>query len=522
MEFRILGPLEVWDEGQPVHVGGAKEQTLLAALLLNANEPVSTDRLIDELWGDHPPATARKSVQVRVAGLRRALHDSVLLSRSGGYLIRLDADQLDLHDFERLLGDGRRALLDGDSETAARTLREALALWRGPALADFAHESFAQPAIARLDELRLYAVELRLDAELALGLHAQLVGELRELIATHPLRERLYGQLMLALYRDGRQAEALDVYQRTRDQLVAELAIEPGPALRQLQQAILRQQPSLDLSIATPDRSILIAPQDAGQLDALVVLAESLATRPKRELILAQLIPESADVTRTAALLNERRQALLARGIAVRAVTFTSAAAGDDLVRIALEQDVDLLLVDGGSDASGSAVLETLLARAPCDVAVHIGRQDPPLEGPVLVLFGGGDHDWTAVEIGAWIAGARGTSLRLAGPRPARGRDASRALASASLAVQRVFGIPTEPVVIAPAEADVLAAAADAVVVVVGMPERWSQGGLGSVRTALAANARPPVLLVRRGLRPGGLAPRESLTRFTWTLGPAA
>ncbi len=522
MEFRILGPLEVWHEGRPVRVGGAKERALLVVLLLHANETVSVDRLIDELWSDPPPATARKSVQVRVAGLRRALRDGALLTRGSGYLIRLDADQLDLHRFERLLSDGRGALVAGDPSTAAGTLREALALWRGPALADFAYESFAQPAIARLEELRLSALELRIEAELALGLRAQVVGELEELIAAHPLRERLRGQLMLALYQDGRQAEALDVYQRTREQLIAELGIEPGPALQNLQKAILLQEPSLDPAVAVPERSILVAPQAARRFDALLVLAESLARHPLRELILAQLIPEGADVTGTAALLNERRQALLARRIAARAVAFTSAAPGDDLVRIALEQDVDLLLVDGTPDLDGSPVLETVLARAPCDVAVYIGREDPPQEGPVLVLFGGGDHDWTAVELGAWIAGAQGVALRLAGPAQGAGRDASRALASASLAVQRVLGIAAEPMLLPPAEADVLAAASEAAVVVIGLPERWHRDGLGRIRTALAASARPPALLVRRGLRPGGLAPRESLTRFTWTLGPAA
>jgi DNA-binding SARP family transcriptional activator len=521
VEFRILGPLEVWHEGRPVRVGGAKERAVLVILLLHANEAVSVDRLIDELWGDRPPATARKSMQVRVAGLRRALRNGVLLTHGGGYLIRLDADQLDLQRFERLVSDGRQALANDGPETAARTLREALALWRGPALIDFAYESFAQPAIARLEELRLCALELRIDAELALGFHAELVSELEELVAVHPLRERLRGQLMLALYRDGRQVEAVDVYKRTREQLVAELGIEPGPALQKLQQAILRQESALDPSVATPERSILVAPQDARRLDSLLVLAESLARRPTRELILAHLIPEGADVTGTAALLNERRQALLARRIAVRAVAFTSAAPGDDLVRIALEQDVDLLLVDATPDLDGSAVLATVLARAPCDVAVHIGREDPPREGPVLVLFGGGDHDWTAVELGAWIAGAQGVALRLAGPAQGAARDASRALASASLAVQRVLGIAAEPMLLPPAEADVLAAATEAAVVVVGLPERWHRDGLGRVRTALAASARPPALLVRRGLRPGGLAPRESLTRFTWTLGPA-
>ena len=522
VEFRILGALEVWDEGRLVRIGGAKERALLVVLLLHANESVSVDRLVDELWGIRPPATAKKSVQVRIAGLRRALGDGVLLTDGGGYLIHLAAGQLDLHDFERLVSEAGQAFADGDPGSAAALLREALSLWRGAALADFAYESFAQPAIARLEELRLCGVELRIDAELALGLEAQLVGELQELIAAHPLRERLRSQLMLALYRDGRQAEALDLYKRTREKLISELGIEPGPALRKLQQAILRQEPSLELAIAAPERSILVAPQDARGLDALLDLAESLALRPTRELILAQLIPTGADVTRTAALLNEHRQALLDRGVAARAVTFTSAAAGDDLVRIALEQNVDLLLVDGGPDLDGSAVLETLLARAPCDVAVHVAREDPPAAGPVFVLFGGGDHDWTAVEVGAWIAGARGISLRLAGPEQGPGRDASRALASASLAVQRVLGVGAEPVLLPRAEADVLAAAADAVVVVVGLPERWTQDGLGRVRSALASSSRPPALLVRRGLRPGGLAPRASLTQFTWTLGSGA
>jgi hypothetical protein len=418
-----------------------------------------------------------------------------------------------------LLSDGRTAVVGGDPSTAAGVLREALALWHGPALADFAYESFAQPAIARLEELRLSAIELRIEADLALGIGAQVVGELEELVAAHPLREGLRGLLMRALYRDGRQAEALAVYQRTRAQLIGELGIEPGPALQSLQKAILRQEPSLDAALVAPERSILVAPQAAPRLDALLLLAQSLARHPPRELILAQLVPEGTDVTGTAILLNERRKALVARRIAARAVAFTSAAPGSDLVRIALEQDVDLLLVDGTPDLDGTT-LETMLARAPCDVAVYIGREDPTPEGPVLVLFGGGDHDWTAVELGAWIARVRGVVLRLAGPAQSAGRDASRALASASLAVQRVLGIAAEPMLLPPAEADVLAAAAGAALVVVGLPERWARDGLGHVRTALAASAIPPALLVRRGLRPGGLAPRESLTRFTWTLGP--
>jgi len=519
VEFRILGPLEVWHEGRPVRLGGVKERALLVVLLLHANEPVSADHLIDELWGPHPPATARKSLQVRVAGLRRALGDDILLTRGGGYLIRLARDELDLHRYERMVGDAERALADGEPGAASAMLRDALSLWRGPALADFTYDSFAQPAIARLEELRLGALELRIDAELVLGLQARLIGELQELVAAHPLRERLRGQLMLALYRDGRQAEALDMYQRGRQQLVAGLGLEPGPALQKLQQAILRQEPSLETSAAAPQRSILVAPQDARRLDVLIILAESLAKRPPRELIVAQLISERADVTTAAALLNERRQGLLERGVAARAITFTSTAAGEDLVRIAMEQDVDLLLVDGCGDLNRSVVHAPLLALAPCDVAVYVGRDDPPREGPVLVLFGAGEHDWTAVEVGAWIAGASGATLRLAGPAQGATRDASRALATASLAVQRALGIAAEPVLLASAEAEVVAAADEAALVVIGLPRSWSREGLGRLRGALVERARPPALLVRRGLRPGGLAPRESLTQFTWTLG---
>jgi DNA-binding SARP family transcriptional activator len=520
VEFRILGPLGVWHEGRPVHIEGAKERALLAFLLLHAGERVSVDRLIDELWGESPPATARKSVQVRVAGLRRAIRGDVLLTRDNAYLVRLEPHQLDLHRFEQLLSDGSEALAAGDPSASLAALDEALALWRGPPLADFTYESFAQPAIARLEELRVHAIELRIEAQLALARHVRVIAELEGLVAAHPFRERLRAQLMLALYRDGRQAEALEVFRGARDEFVEQLGIEPGPTLQQLHHAILRQDPSLDGPLPTSERSILVAPQDPRRFAELVAAAEPLARRPRRELILSQLVAGGGDLAAAAAVQNEHRQALLDRGIAARAITFTSAEAGDDLVRIATEQDVDLLLVDGPSDLD-DPVLATILARAPCDVAVHVGRAEPPRDGPVLVLFAGGDHDWTAVELGAWLAGAQGVQLRLAGPAEGFERDASRALASASLAVQRVLGIAAEPMLLAPAVPDVLAAAEEAAVVVVGLPERWQRGDLGRVRSALAADARSPTLLVRRGLRPGGLAPRQSLTRFTWTLGPA-
>jgi DNA-binding SARP family transcriptional activator len=517
VEFGILGPLEVRHDGRPVRVSGAKERALLAVLLLHANEMVHVDRLIDDLWGDRPPATARKSLQVRVAGLRRLLPDGALFTEGAGYALRTAGDELDLHRFERLVAEGREALDDERHRDAAALLREALALWRGPALADFTFDSFAQPAIARMEELRLSAIELRIDADLALGRSAEAVPELEELVRSHPLRERLRAQLMLSLYREGRQADALDLYRRTRELLVSELGIEPGPGLRQLERRILDHDPSLDRPQAEPERSILVALR--AEPLGLLELAGSLARRPPREVILAHVLRERAGVTEAARRLDEYRTTLSSAGLTARSVAFTAAEPGDDLVRLAREQDVDLAVVDGDSTFRADPDVERLLLWAPCDVAVHVGRGRGLGDGPVLVLFAGGDHDWAAAEIGAWLALARGTTLRIAGPEEGRERDSSRVLASASLALQRVFGLTAEPVLLRLVEEDVLAAAAESAIAVVGLPERWRREGLGRIRGAVATRARPPVLLVRRGLRPGGLAPRTSLTRFTWTIG---
>jgi len=249
VEFRFLGPLEAVVEGVPVELGAPQQRAVLALLLLNANEVVSRDRVVDELWGERPPATAAKLVQLYVSALRKLLDPdrSLLITRAPGYVLRVEPDALDLHRFERLVGQGRAELAEGSAATAGERFREALALWRGPALADLAFAPFAQAEIARLEERRLDAVCDRIEADLALG-GSGVVGELEALIAEHPLRERLRGQLMLALYRSGRQAEALAAYQDARRALVDGLGIEPGRELRELEQAILRQDPGLDLA----------------------------------------------------------------------------------------------------------------------------------------------------------------------------------------------------------------------------------------------------------------------------------
>jgi predicted ATPase/DNA-binding SARP family transcriptional activator len=234
MEFRILGPLDVVDGPRVVALPGAKHRALLAMLLLHANEVVSTERLTEALWDDEPPGTAQKALQVYVSQLRKVLDRERLLTKAPGYLIRVDADELDLTRFERLVREGMP--------------REALELWRGPPLAEFTYADFAQSEIARLDELHLSCLEQRIDADLAAGRSAELVGELEALVANHPLRERPREQLMLALYRSGRQAEALTTYRDGRHALVEELGIEPGRSLRELEQAILRQDPALEVT----------------------------------------------------------------------------------------------------------------------------------------------------------------------------------------------------------------------------------------------------------------------------------
>ena len=247
-EFRVLGSLEVLREGRTVAIGGQRQRALLALLLLSANRVVPTERLVDQLWGEHPPPTAIASLQNGIGALRKALGAERVETRSPGYVMVVRPDELDLAAFERAVRDSR----EGSAAVRARSLRDALALWRGPPLADFTYETFAQGEIARLEELRLAALEQRIDADLELGADTALIGELEALVAEHPLRERLRGQLMLALYRSGRQAEALEAYRVARRALTDELGIEPTPSLQRLNAAILRQDASLDVSGAAP------------------------------------------------------------------------------------------------------------------------------------------------------------------------------------------------------------------------------------------------------------------------------
>ena len=245
IEFRVLGPFEVLVEGRALELKRRKQRSLLALLMLRAGEVVSTDRLVEELWAGKPPKAAVGSLQNLVSELRKLLGPDSVRTREPGYVLDVDPDRIDLHRFERLVA---QAAEGGEAELRSSLLREALALWRGTPLADLAFEPFAHVEIARLEELRTAAREKLVEAELELGRHSHLLGELETLVAENPLRERLRGELMLALYRSGRQAEALEAYRQARETLVGELGIEPSPELQRLEQSILRHDPELDLA----------------------------------------------------------------------------------------------------------------------------------------------------------------------------------------------------------------------------------------------------------------------------------
>ena len=257
-------------------LAGNKQRALLALLLVHANETLPVERLIDELWGEHPPTTAAKTLQVHVSRLRKALDagagngaGAAIVTREHGYQLRLDPDRLDAHHFERLVAEGRRELAAGDPKRAAAAFEAALSLWRGAPLAGLGQEAFVAREAARLEDLRLAALEDLNEAKLALGHHSELVGELEALIGEHPYRERLRAQLMLALYRCERQADALQAYQDARRTLVEELGIEPGERLRELERAVLAQDPALAAPAARP--GVGAGGRDGGDLPTGVV-----------------------------------------------------------------------------------------------------------------------------------------------------------------------------------------------------------------------------------------------------------
>ena len=354
MDFRVLGPLEAGDERESLALGPRKQRALLVRFLLDAGRTVSVDRLIDDLWGDEIPGTAVKMVQIYVSGLRKVLGSDRLVTQPSGYRFELaPGDELDLQTFERLAGEGRSALSRRDPVTAAERLAAGLALWRGPALAEFRAEPFAPAEADRLEEMRLAAVEDRIDAELALGRARELVGELEALTGQHPLRERTREQLMLALYRSGRQGDALAAYHAFRAILDEQLGLEPSPRLRALEQAILTHDPALDAPGPPAHRApaALHAPPGRGAaLDALRAALDA-ALRGRRRLVLVAGEPGIGKSTLVEALVDGAGDALALFGHCVEQTG---------------PGEAYLPLLDAlGRAADDADVAATLVARAP-------------------------------------------------------------------------------------------------------------------------------------------------------------
>ena len=397
-------------DGEPVALGGQKRRALLAVLLLDANRVVSRDRLIDALWGDEPPDTARNTLQVYVSQLRKLLPEGVLETAPAGYRLVIEADAVDLFEFIRLSEEGRAALGAGDPARAADTLRAALALWRGAPLADLSWEPFAQSEIVRLEELRLAALEERIDADLALGRHGQLVAELERLVVEQPMRERFRAQLMLALYRSGRQADALAVYQRARRTFVDELGIEPSESLRRLERAVLAHDPALNVPQAgptSPRRAPIPVTPLLGRERELAAIAEVVRNADTRLVTLTgtggigktrlalelvrRLSPEFQHGSAVATIANLRDPALVA-GAILEALEVPEVGPNpeEELIRALADSEV-LLLVDNFEQVITAApsiarLLEAaprvkviVTSRAPLRVAAEREVPVPPL-----------------------------------------------------------------------------------------------------------------------------------------------
>ncbi len=387
-DYRILGPIEVSAGGRVIEIGGPRLRRLLAILLLHANEPVPRGTLVDDLWGDEPPTGAQGSLEVYISRLRKALGSPVLLTRPGAYYLLVGDGELDAEQFEQLVGQGRSELAQNKPGPAAASLRAALRLWRGPAFGDLGDESFAQVEAGRLEELRLGATEDRIEADLALGRHADVVGELEALVAAHPLRERLHGQLMVALYRNGRQAEALDAYRAARQMLVRELGLEPGPALQRLEGAILRQDPALD----PPGTGAALTPP--GPVPPGLALAGSAAWPRTRRTRLAAIAAAAAGVLAASLLIGFR---------------------GPPAGQATLAGASGLVAVDTASD---QIVHATRLAGAPGAVSGgsgsvwvadpgggNVSRVDPGSGAEVdRILVGGGPGSITSGAGAIWVA----------------------------------------------------------------------------------------------------------------------
>jgi DNA-binding SARP family transcriptional activator len=450
MQFRVLGPLEIETDTGLLPLRGAKQRALLALLLMYPNEVVPRDLLIEGLWGESAGERAGHSLEAQVSRLRKALFpagDGTLQTRATGYQLNLHPDELDVLRFERLLEQASSALEGGDAAAAAATIREALGLWRGRPFEDVTYESFARIEIERLDELRLAAVEDRIEAELALARHAQLVSELEALVRRHPLRERFRAQLMLALYRSGRQADALGVYQDARRALVDELGIEPGPALRELEQSILRQDPQLTEVEHEPHGVARPAVEEREK--TVTVLFAEIGARGDEDEVLERALHGAAHELRVAVEYHGGTVERLAGG-ELLAVFGVPAAHEDDVARAA-RSALAVREGLGRLDALGTGVgIECRIAIATGPVRLVPASARPELSGTVLGfvrrLGETGEADEILVDAETAARGGEALTTEETDPRTLRGRSEPvrvvRLLGVSGTAARRVSATP--------------------------------------------------------------------------------
>jgi DNA-binding SARP family transcriptional activator len=440
VEYRILGRLEVNDDGRAVAIGGPKPRALLAILLLHANAVVSRERLIDELWDASPPETATAALQVHVSQLRKALGHDAIATRSPGYLIHVEEGQLDLDRFERLIDIARTK----ESAAAAETLRDALALWRGPPLADV-DDAVARPERGRLEEQRLSALEQRIEADLALGRHAELVPELDRLVREHPLRERLRGQLMLTLYRCGQQADALEVYRSGRRLLDEKLGLQPSEELQRLERAILNHDPSLELPVVAGVERSSVAPRrrTSSRTNAQVPPDSVAVIDPQRSRVAGHVLVgrrpvavaighgsvwvANADDGTVSRIDPDRREVVRTIGIGAPAIDL---AVATDAVWVANGSDGTVSRIDPNADA----VIETIDLRGSSELAWnptyavdaddnsvwiaagphHVLRIDPATNEPLAIIDVG--HVPISVALGEealWVVTTAERAMRI-------------------------------------------------------------------------------------------------------------
>jgi hypothetical protein len=456
---------------------------------------------------------------VHVSNLRKALGGEAIDLTSAGYVLHVTPEALDATTFADLVSRARAELAAGHADVAATLAGEALELWRGPPLDEFEPEALPRAQIGRLEEAWLTGFTTRAEAAIELGDHA-IVADLAATAGDHPYDERLHELLMIALYRSGRPADALGAYQAIRTRLADDLGLEPSPSLRETQRRILAHDPGL-----TPEppstRVVVVAPETPASLPELAHLAAPLAhARFPHELILASLARDRSELDRASAGARALVEDLDVSG--VRTSSFVTEDRAADLLHLAHRADVDLVLLAVESDCADAwpPWLELVLGAAICDVAFIAGRPPQPIRSAVVVPFGAREHDWAALELGAWLASSSGLRLVLVGADAESGsRDPSRMLADAGLLLQRLTGVEVEPRLVAPGAEGLASAAGADGLLVMGLSDRWSAEGLGALRREVARLAAIPPLFAKRGFRPGGVSSPLDLTRYRWSAG---